>query len=164
MAGFLWWPPVRGVRLGPCVLKVFVSVFFLRQMTCVMRVIRFLIRKRSTCWLCCVSIKNSYNTCVKSTPSWAVRLSTEHWYRWSFGYESYTRPHFVLWKRKFWWTVKESLFLESNLKLWRHLSSPSSVYGPGFRRCVTVGTVNEIWVGGYVTVTFHMWSIQKHWF
>ena len=44
--------PLRGVRYGLCVPKIFVSVFFLRPMTCVTRDIRFSIRKRLTCWLC----------------------------------------------------------------------------------------------------------------
>jgi len=35
-------------------------------------------RKRSTCWLCLVWIKNSCNTCMKSTPSWVVKISTKN--------------------------------------------------------------------------------------
>ena len=67
-----WWRPLMASSSGGhihCVPKVFVSVFFLRPIACVTRGIRFSIRKRSICWLCCVCIENSYNTCVKSTPS-----------------------------------------------------------------------------------------------
>jgi len=41
-----------------------------------------------TCWLCCVWIENSYNTCVRHTPSWAVKISMEHSCGWSFGYKT----------------------------------------------------------------------------
>jgi len=51
MGGFLSWTPLRGVRYGLCVPKVFVSVFFLRPVMCVAMEIRFSTRKRSTCWL-----------------------------------------------------------------------------------------------------------------
>ena len=69
--------PSSGGQIGALCAESFVSVFFLRQMMCVTMEIRFSIRKRSTCWLCYVWIKNSYNTCVKSTSSWVVKHFTE---------------------------------------------------------------------------------------
>jgi len=71
--GCLGW---RQPGSGFC--EVLVSVFFLRSMMCVTKGISFSIRKRSTCWLCYVWIENSYNTCMKSTPSWVVKISTKH--------------------------------------------------------------------------------------
>jgi len=67
-----------GSDIGFVCTKFFVSVFFLRPMMCLKIEVRFLIRKRATCWLCYVWIENSYNTCVKSNPSWVVKISTEH--------------------------------------------------------------------------------------
>ena len=66
----LSWPPLRAVRYGLCMPRVFVSVFFLRPMTCATRRTRFSIRKSSTCWLCCVWIENSYD----SYDSWILMV------------------------------------------------------------------------------------------
>jgi len=162
-------------------------------MMCVTMEIRSSIRKRSTCWLSYVWIENSYNTCVKSTPSWVVRISMEHSYRWPW---VRNLTHFKLWKV----ILKESIVLLNLSWNFAHFRRLKIVWIPGtyilliinnftgtfcdvddwifhtlslwlfpfsvyyLCRFVTVCTVKKMWAGGYVTVIFHILCIRKHCF
>jgi len=126
------------------------------------------------------------------TPSWTVKISTEHWCWWSFGYETW---HILnsgqqFWKRVFlcnlswnsrfrrvnisWIPGTHVLLIINNFTetlcdvddwIVHSVSlclSPLSVYY--LCHFVTFCTVKTMCVRGSVTVIFHILSIQKHWF